>query len=80
MKKIIGITGSIGSGKSYAVEMFKKILNKYEVDATFFDVDTIRRKILEEENIDRDFLNQKIYSNQEEMKKYKQVINPKIKE
>lgn len=80
MKKIIGITGSIGSGKSYAVEMFKKILNKYKVDVTFFDVDTIRRKILEEENIDRVLLNQKIYSNQEEMKKYKRFIKPKVKE
>lgn len=80
MKKIIGITGSIGSGKSYAVEMFKKILNKYKVDATFFDVDTIRRNILEEENIDRELLNQRIYSSGEEMKKYKQFINPKIKE
>jgi dephospho-CoA kinase len=60
--------------------MFKKILNKHKVDATFFDVDDIRRKILVEENIDRDLLNQRIYSSGEEMKKYKQFINPKIKE
>jgi len=79
VKKVIGITGSIGSGKSYAVEKFKEICEKNKINTTFLDVDTIRRDILKKENIDRVELNKKIYNNQEEMKKYKQFINPKIK-
>lgn len=80
MKKVIGITGSIGSGKSYAVDIFKKICDQNKIKAVFFDVDDIRRNILKKENIDRVALNQKIYNNQKEMQKYKQFINPKIKE
>lgn len=80
MKKIIGITGSIGSGKSYAVENFKKICEKNKISAIFLDVDDIRRKILERENINRIQLNQKIYDNQKAMKEYKEFITPKIKE
>lgn len=80
MKKVIGITGSIGSGKSYAVKIFKKICEKWKLKATFLDVDDIRRNILVKENIDRAKLNQKIYKDQEEMRKYKEFINPKIKE
>lgn len=79
MKKVIGITGSIGSGKSYAVENFKKICEKNKIKANFIDVDDVRRAILKEENIDRTELNKKIYTNQDEMRKYKQFINPKIK-
>lgn len=78
MKKVIGITGSIGSGKSYAVEIFKTICEHNKINATFLDVDDIRRDILEKENIDRAVLNQKIYNDQGEMQKYKQFINPKI--
>lgn len=80
MKKVIGITGSIGSGKSYAVEIFKRICGQNKINASFFDVDDIRRNILEKENIDRVELNKKIYNSQDEMKKYKDFINPKIKE
>lgn len=80
MKKVIGITGSIGSGKSYAVEAFKTICEQNKINASFFDVDDIRRNILDKENIDRIELNKKIYNNQDEMKKYKDFINPKIKE
>lgn len=80
MKKVIGITGSIGSGKSYAVQIFKTICEQNKINASFFDVDDIRRNILDKENIDRVELNKKIYSNQDEMKKYKDFINPKIKE
>lgn len=80
MKKIIGITGSIGSGKSYAVQIFKRICEQNKINASFLDVDNIRRKILDKENIDRVELNKKIYNSQDEMKKYKDFINPKIKE
>ena len=80
MKKVIGITGSIGSGKSYAVEKFKNICKRNMIKATFIDVDEIRRNILKKENVDRVILNKKIYNNQEEMQKYKQFINPKIRE
>lgn len=80
MKKVIGITGSIGSGKSYAVEKFKKICKKNKIEAIFLNVDDIRRNILEQENIDRNELNRKIYNNQKDMQKYKQFINPKIRE
>ena len=80
MKKIIGITGSIGSGKSYAVNIFKKICKENKINAIFFDVDDIRRNILEKENIDRTQLNQKIYNDEKAMEEYKQFINPKIKE
>lgn len=80
MKKVIGITGSIGSGKSYAVKIFKKICEQNEINSSFFDVDDIRRNILEKENIDRVELNKKIYNSQDEMRKYKDFINPKIKE
>lgn len=79
MKKVIGITGSIGSGKSYAVDIFKKICKENKIKAIFLDVDDIRRNILKEENIDRTQLNQKIYNDKKSMKKYKQFINPKIK-
>lgn len=79
MKKVIGITGSIGSGKSYAVEKFKNICKRNAIKAIFIDVDEIRRNILKRENIDTTILNKKIYNNQEEMKKYKQFINPKIR-
>lgn len=80
MKKVIGITGSIGSGKSYAVNMFKNICKKNKIDAVFINVDDVRRNILKQENIDRDDLNRKIYNNEKEMEKYKQFINPKIRE
>ena len=79
MKKVIGITGSIGSGKSYAVEKFKTICEQNKINARFFDVDDIRRDILKQEKIDRTKLNQKIYNNPEEMKRYKEFINPQIK-
>lgn len=79
MKKIIGITGSIGSGKSYAVEIFKKICKENKINAMFLDVDDIRRNILEKENVDRNKLNEKIYNNENAMKEYKKYINPKIR-
>lgn len=79
MKKVIGITGSIGSGKSYAIENFKKICKNTNTKAVFIDVDDVRRNILAEENIDRTKLNQKIYNDNKEMEKYKKYINPKIK-
>lgn len=79
MKKIIGITGSIGSGKSYAVKIFKKIYKENKINAIFLDVDDIRRNILEKENIDRNKLNEKIYNNENAMKEYKKYINPKIR-
>lgn len=80
MKKVIGITGSIGSGKSYALEIFKRICEQNKINASFLDVDDIRRNILEKENINRVELNKKIYNSQDEMRKYKDFINPKIKE
>lgn len=80
MKKIIGITGSIGCGKSYAVKIFKQICNQNKIQAIFIDVDDVRRNILKNENIDKEKLNKKIYTSKEEMQKYKQFINPKIKE
>mgnify|MGYP003302192025 CR=1 FL=1 len=80
MKKIIGITGSMGSGKTYAVGIFKKICKERKIKAIFLDVDDIRRNILKKENIDRERLNKKIYNNIEEMKIYKHFINPKIRE
>lgn len=79
MKKVIGITGSIGSGKTYAINIFKKICKARRINAIFLDVDDIRRSILEEENVDREELNKKIYDSEEEMNKYKRIINPKIK-
>ena len=80
MKKVIGITGSIGSGKSYAVKYFKTICKQNMINASFFDVDDIRRNILDKENINRVELNKKIYNNIDEMIRYKDFINPKIKE
>ena len=79
MKKVIGITGSIGSGKSYAIENFKKLCQNKNIKTFFIDVDDVRRNILAEENIDRIELNKKIYNDNKEMEKYKRFINPKIK-
>jgi len=78
VKRVIGVTGSIGSGKSYAIEMFKKICKDNKIDATFLDVDSIRRTILDQMNINREELNKKIYDDPKEMEEYKQFINPKI--
>lgn len=80
MKKVLGITGSIGSGKSYAVKKFKEICQKNNINSIFIDVDNVRRDLLEHKKIDRAELNKRIYSNKEEMKKYKEFINPKIRE
>lgn len=79
MKKIIGITGSIGSGKSYAVDILKKICKEKKIKAIFLDVDDIRRAILEKDKIDRNELNQRIYNDENAMKEYKKYINPKIR-
>ena len=79
MKKVIGITGSIGSGKGYAIDTFKKICKERKINAIFLDVDDIRRSILEKEKIDRKQLNKKIYNSRKAMEEYKKVINPKIK-
>ncbi len=79
MKKVIGVTGSIGSGKSYGMLIFEKICKEKQVNAIFLDVDDIRRNILDKEKINREQLNQKIYNNKNEMKEYKKFINPKIK-
>jgi len=79
MKKIIGITGSIGSGKSYAVNIFKQICKEKNIKAIFLDVDDVRRDILDKEKINRVELNKRIYTSKEEMEKYKKFINPKIK-
>ena len=79
MKKVIGITGSIGSGKSYVVDIFKKICKEKKINAIFLDVDDIRRNILDKENVDRNQLNHKIYNDENAMEKYKKFINPKIK-
>lgn len=79
MKKIIGITGSIGSGKSYAVNIFKQICKEKNIKAIFIDVDDVRRDILDKEKINRVELNKRIYTSKEEMEKYKNFINPKIK-
>ncbi len=79
MRKVIGITGSIGSGKTYAAKIFKEICEKNNVDAIFIDVDDVRRNILNQERINREELNRKIYTNINEMQKYKKFINPKIR-
>ena len=51
MKKVIGITGSIGSGKSYATDNFKKICKNKNIKAIFIDVDDVRRNILAEDKV-----------------------------
>ena len=79
MKKVIGITSSIGSGKSYAVSIFKQICKEKKIKAIFIDVDDVRRNILNQEKIDRNELNKKIYENEDAMRIYKDFINPKIK-
>ena len=73
MKKVIGITGSIGSGKSYAIENFKKIYKNKNIKAIFIDVDDVRRNIRKKENIDIIKLNQKIYNDNKEMKSIKNL-------
>lgn len=79
MKKVIGITGSIGSGKSFSVDSFRKICKENKIKAIFLDVDDIRRSILEKDKIDRNELNKKIYNDENAMKEYKKYINPKIR-
>ena len=48
MRKVIGITGSIGSGKTYAAKIFKEISKKNNINAIFIDVEDVRRNILKQ--------------------------------
>lgn len=79
MRKIIGVTGSIASGKSYCMNNFKNICASNNIEAKFLYVDDIRRKILDDYKIDRNKLNKLIYDSVEKMNEYKNFINPKIK-
>ena len=51
MKKVIGITGSIGSGKSHAVKIFKNICKEKEIDAILAD----RKLKLKAQDVKRNF-------------------------
>lgn len=69
----------MGSGKTYARNMFEKICKEKKIEAIFIDVDEVRRNILKQEKIDTTQLNKRIYNKKEEMEQYKQFMNPKIR-
>ena len=79
MRKVIGVTGLMGSGKSYAMSIFCDICRKENIVATFINVDDVRRKILDDANVDRIALNQIIYDDPQAMDNYRRFINPKIR-
>ena len=72
---VIGITGSMGCGKSYAVNLFKKYSEKQNIESTYISIDEIRRDLLNN-NESLNSLYKQAYSSKQTMKAFKNSFLP----
>jgi dephospho-CoA kinase len=102
-KYVLGITGSMGCGKSYACRKLKRISKMEGINVHEFSEDYVRRKILsnhssyahirqgitrlfgegilnEDGSINRGSLSDIVFYNADNMKSYKSLVMPAIKE
>lgn len=94
MSIVLGITGSIGSGKTFALNVFKDlgvytfsadeiVREEYEGKKEFYKIicDLFGKEVLDENgNINRKFIINKIKLDKQNLKKMNELIHPRLKE
>ncbi|MFA6860339.1 MAG: dephospho-CoA kinase [Clostridia bacterium] len=79
MKQIIGITGKIGSGKSYCTSQLSLILQSKKISHKVVDVDIVRHELLDlNTNLKEQY--KTAYSSKEKMHEFKSAFNPFLKD
>lgn len=76
---VIGITGSISSGKTYCLKQLCKSAEQKSISFLCINIDDVRREILKE-NLEIATLYKQSYFSKSNMKKYKDAIVPNLKE
>ncbi|MBN1756146.1 dephospho-CoA kinase [bacterium] len=88
---VVGVTGSIGTGKSTVCKIFKE-LGAYLINADIMGHDILRRKSIKEKlinlfsdaildadkNVDRDKLAAIVFDNKKELKKLDDTVHPQL--
>ncbi|MBQ3494950.1 MAG: dephospho-CoA kinase [Clostridia bacterium] len=76
---VVGITGSMGCGKTYASKKLNDIANSQGIDVCVINVDEVRRNILKN-NADLADLYKKAYNSKKNMNTYKATMMPVVVE